>query len=74
MSFLLAAETESLLEALFLFFWGKSFDLYSINVHGIGVFGHSRERGEGLESLGGSSILLSDLVIMISLVLKMDCF
>ena len=69
MSSFVTSETKSLLETFLSLFWGEFLDF-----HDIGVSGHSRRGGEGLERLGRPSTLLSDLFHAVPLVLKMDCF
>ena len=73
MSLFVASETESFPEAFFSLLWGKFLDFYSVNVHGIGVLGHSW-RGEGLEGLGSPSASLGDLLCTAPLILEMDHF
>ena len=72
MSLSVAVETESLFEAVFLFFWSKLLEFNYINVHGVWVFGHSRRGGERLEGLSGPSTSLSDLLSLVPLVLEVD--
>ena len=72
---LVAAEAESLLGALLLFFQGEFlWEFDCVNVHGVGVFGHGGRGGEGLEGLGGPSTPLGDLFCMVPLVLKVCGF
>ena len=68
-------EAESLLGALFSFLWSKFLGEFDhINIHGIGVFGCFRRQRKGLESLGGPSASLSDLLSTIPLVLEVGGF
>ena len=72
MSAFVTVETESFLGTSLSFFWGHLWGkLDCVNVHGIWVF-HSRRRREGLEGLGSSSTLLSDLFCMVLLVLEVS--
>ena len=75
MSTLSVMETESPFGTALLFLRGQLWKSDCINVHGIGILGHSREGGgEGLEGLSGPSILLGDLFSVIPLVLEVGGF
>ena len=74
MSLFAALKAKSFLEAFLLFLWGKLLEFYHVNVHGIGVFSHSRGKGKGLESLGRPSASLSNLLHAVPLILKMNSF
>ena len=69
------AETESLLCTLLMFFWGELLEEFDhINIHGVMVLCGPGGRGKRLESLGGPSTLLSNLLCTIPLILEVGGF
>ena len=70
-----AMEAESFLSALLMFFQSEFLGEFDhVDVHGVGVFGHFGGGGEGLESLGGPSTSLSNLLCVVPLVLEVGGF